>query len=87
MDQLKEAEFWCVGLDGEAKEGTDSLDWPQRTVLVLGSEGKGLRRMVREHCDILARIPMTPAMESLNLSNAAAIAMYENYRQKLASSS
>ncbi|MBT6111346.1 MAG: 23S rRNA (guanosine(2251)-2'-O)-methyltransferase RlmB [Rhodospirillales bacterium] len=87
MDQLEEAEFWCVGLDGEAKEGTDSLDWPQRTVLVLGSEGKGLRRMVREHCDILARIPMTPAMESLNLSNAAAIAMYENYRQKLASSS
>lgn len=87
MEQLKEAEFWCVGLDGTADEGTDTLDWPLKTVLVLGSEGKGLRRMVREHCDFLARIPMTPAMESLNLSNAAAIALYEVYRQKLASSS
>lgn len=87
MDQLKAAEFWCVGLDGDADKGTDTLDWPQKTVLVLGSEGKGIRRMVREHCDILARIPMTPAMESLNLSNAAAIALYEMYRQKLASSS
>jgi 23S rRNA (guanosine2251-2'-O)-methyltransferase len=87
MDHLKEAEFWCVGLAGEASDGTDTLDWPQKTVLVLGSEGAGLRRMVREHCDFLARIPMTPAMESLNLSNAAAIALYEFYRQKLASPS
>ena len=82
LEQLKEAEFWTVGLDGEGKDSMDTLEWPARAVLVLGAEGKGLRRLTRENCDFLVRIPMTPAMESLNLSNAAAIALYESYRQR-----
>lgn len=82
LEQLREAGFWTVGLDGEGEDTLDGLEWPARSVLVLGSEGKGLRRLTREHCDFLVRIPMTPAMESLNLSNAAAIAFYEAYRQQ-----
>lgn len=82
LEQLKEAGFWAVGLDGDGNDTIDTLEWPTRAVLVLGAEGKGLRRLTREHCDYLVRIPMTPAMESLNLSNAAAIALYEAYRQR-----
>lgn len=83
LEQLKEAGFWAVGLDGEGTDSMDTLEWPARSVLVLGAEGKGLRRLTRENCDFLVRIPMTPAMESLNLSNAAAIALYEAYRQRV----
>jgi len=83
LEQLKEAGFWTVGLDGNSETSMEKLEWPARAVLVLGSEGKGLRRLTRENCDYLVRIPMTPAMESLNLSNAAAIALYEAYRQRL----
>jgi len=82
IEQLKSAGFWAVGLDGEGNDSMDTLEWPKRAVLVLGAEGKGLRRLTREHCDFLVRIPMTAEMESLNLSNAAAIALYEAYRQR-----
>lgn len=82
IEQLKEAGFWAVGLDGEGGDAMGQLEWPKRALLVLGAEGKGLRRLTREHCDFLVRIPMTPDMESLNLSNAAAIALYEAYRQR-----
>ncbi len=82
LEQLKEAGHWTVGLDGDGQDIMGEMDWPGRAVLVLGAEGKGLRRLTRENCDFLARIPMTPAMESLNLSNAAAIALYEAFRQK-----
>ncbi len=80
LEQLKNAGFWSVGLDGAGETGIDALDWPKKSIVVLGAEGKGLRRLVRESCDFLVRIPMTPAMESLNLSNAAAIAFYEAFR-------
>ncbi len=83
LEQLKEAGFWAVGLDGEGTDSIATLEWPARSVLVLGAEGKGLRRLTRENCDFMVRIPMTPAMESLNLSNAAAIALYEAYRQRV----
>lgn len=82
IEQLKEAGFWAVGLDGEGSGTIDALEWPHRTILVLGAEGKGLRRLTREHCDFLVRIAMTPDMESLNQSNAAAIALYESYRHR-----
>lgn len=87
LEQLKEAGYWTIGLDGSGNDSIGKLNWPDRAVLVLGAEGKGLRRLTRENCDFLARIPMTPHMESLNLSNAAAIALYEAFRQRKDTSS
>ena len=79
---LQASGFWCVGLDAEA-EGTLATSLPSgRVALVLGSEGRGLRRLVREACDVLARIPIDPASGSLNLSAAAAIALYELARDR-----
>ena len=80
LDRLKEAGFWCCGLDAEAPEPLAALDLGQRAALVLGSEGGGLRRLVRERCDYLARLPTRPELPSLNVSNAAAIALYELVR-------
>jgi 23S rRNA (guanosine2251-2'-O)-methyltransferase len=66
----------AVGLDGSARETLeDALD-ARPTVLVMGSEGDGIRRLVAEHCDVLAKIPMPGGFESLNVSNAAAVALY-----------
>lgn len=80
LHRLKEAGFWCVGLDEEAPAALSALDLGPRVALVLGSEGGGLRRLVRERCDFLARLPTRPEMPSLNVSNAAAIALYELMR-------
>ncbi|MCP5362044.1 MAG: 23S rRNA (guanosine(2251)-2'-O)-methyltransferase RlmB [Hyphomicrobiales bacterium] len=76
LEQLKKADFWCIGMDGEAEQTLEQLPRYARKVIVMGAEGKGLRRLTREHCDLLAAIPMTRAVESLNVSNAAAIALY-----------
>jgi 23S rRNA (guanosine2251-2'-O)-methyltransferase len=76
LAQLKEAGFWCCGLDERAPQLLAELDLGPRVALVLGAEGDGLRRLVRESCDYLARLPTTPAMPSLNVSTAAAIALY-----------
>lgn len=76
LDELAEAGFWRIGLAGEAETVlADSLG-PKRVALVLGAEGAGMRANVREHCDALARLPIDDAMESLNVSNAAAVALY-----------
>ncbi len=77
LDSLKEAGFWCVGLDGAAATDLRDIEKPARTAVVLGSEGEGLRRLTRERCDFLVRIPISGKVESLNLSNAAAVALYE----------
>jgi len=77
LERLKEAGFWCCGLDESAPAALASLDLGQRVVLVLGSEGGGLRRLLRESCDYLARLPTRPELPSLNVSNAAAVALYE----------
>jgi 23S rRNA (guanosine2251-2'-O)-methyltransferase len=82
LDRLKEAGFWCCGLDESAGDNLAALDLGPRVVLVLGSEGGGLRRLVRERCDFLARLPTRPALASLNVSNAAAVALYELMRQE-----
>ena len=82
LDRLKEAGFWCCGLDEGAAAPLASLDLGPRVALVLGSEGGGLRRLVREHCDYLARLPTRPELPSLNVSNAAAIALYELRRNE-----
>lgn len=76
LDQLKAAGFWCLGLDGAAPVTIAQADLTGRIALVLGSEGTGLRRLVRERCDTLVRLPITKAVESLNVSNAAAVALY-----------
>lgn len=77
LDQLKGAGFWICGLHEAASKLLAELDVGERVAIVLGSEGGGLRRLVRERCDFLARLPTRPAQPSLNVSNAAAIALYE----------
>jgi len=82
LDQLADLGWRAVGLAGEAEaELAEVLD-ERPTVLVLGSEGEGLRRLVGEHCDVLARIPMPGGFASLNVSTAAAVALYEWVRSR-----
>lgn len=76
LEQIGEAGFWRIGLAGEADADLKSALGPQRVALVLGAEGAGMRQNTREHCDALARLPITDTMESLNVSNAAAVALY-----------
>ena len=73
---MKDAGFWCLGLDGTATASIGAVDPTSKRAVVLGAEGAGLRRLTRETCDQLVRIPIDAAAESLNLSNAAAVALY-----------
>jgi 23S rRNA (guanosine2251-2'-O)-methyltransferase len=82
IDQLSQAGWRVVGLAGEAERGLGEVLDGSPTVLVLGSEGEGLRRLVAEHCDELAKIPMPGDFESLNVSAAAAVALYEATRPR-----
>lgn len=82
VDELKEAGVWTVGLAGEAAETYDRVDLTVPTALVLGAEGTGLRRLVREHCDRLVSIPMCGAVDSLNVSVAAGVVLFEAARQR-----
>ncbi|NVK17826.1 MAG: 23S rRNA (guanosine(2251)-2'-O)-methyltransferase RlmB [Methylocystaceae bacterium] len=83
LEDLKENGFWSVGLDGYADQLISKIDLKGKTVLVMGNEGAGLRRLTKEKCDFLARIPISQAVESLNLSNATAVALYEIARQRI----
>ena len=80
--ELKEAGVWTVGLAGEAAESYDAIDLTLPTAVVLGAEGTGLRRLVRERCDRLASIPMRGHVSSLNVSVAAGIVLFEAVRQR-----
>jgi 23S rRNA (guanosine2251-2'-O)-methyltransferase len=85
VEELKAAGVWTVGLVGGSPERYDQVDLTLPTAFVLGAEGSGLRRLVRERCDRLASIPMLGAVESLNVSVAAGVALFEATRQRRAS--
>jgi 23S rRNA (guanosine2251-2'-O)-methyltransferase len=76
LDELAEAGFWRIGLAGDAEMTLADALGPDKVALVLGAEGPGMRSNVRDHCDALARLPIEDKMESLNVSNAAAVALY-----------
>ena len=76
LDEIGEAGFWRIGLAGEAKGTLAEVMGDTRPALVLGAEGEGMRHNTAQHCDELARLPISPKVESLNVSNAAAIALY-----------
>ncbi|MCW2387464.1 23S rRNA (guanosine2251-2'-O)-methyltransferase [Sphingobium sp. B1D7B] len=77
LDEIAEAGYWRIALDGDARDTiAGALDNTTRVALVLGAEGEGLRLNSVNHCDMVARLPISPRMESLNVSNAAAIALY-----------
>lgn len=82
VEELKAANVWTVGLAGDAPEPYDAVDLTLPTAIVLGAEGTGLRRLVRERCDRLASIPMGGRVGSLNVSVAAGVALFEASRQR-----
>jgi 23S rRNA (guanosine2251-2'-O)-methyltransferase len=81
LDEIGEAGFWRIGLDGTADTDLESALASTRPALVMGAEGEGLRALTVERCDQLAKLPISAAMESLNVSNAAAIALYAAARR------
>ncbi|HEY1146358.1 MAG TPA: 23S rRNA (guanosine(2251)-2'-O)-methyltransferase RlmB [Allosphingosinicella sp.] len=76
LEEIAEAGFWRVGLTGDATTTLAEALGPPKVALVLGAEGEGMRHNTQSHCDALARLPISERMESLNVSNAAAIALY-----------
>lgn len=73
---LKQAGYWCIGMDSETDQMLQHNTNFPKLALILGAEGKGLRRLTREHCDLMVKLPTTGKIKSLNVSNAAAIALY-----------
>ena len=82
IEQLKERNIWVIGAAAEAKQSYTDWDWKLPAAIFLGSEGNGLHRLVREHCDTLVRIPVAGRLESLNVSVAAGVLLYEARRQR-----
>ena len=84
LRELKDAGVWITGLDGETDTSIYGVDFKGPVALVLGSEGEGMRRLTRELCDFVAKIPMPGAMESLNVSVATGVVLFEALRQRSA---
>ena len=82
IEQLKERNIWVVGAAGDAKQSYTDWDWKLPAAVFLGNEGHGLHRLVREHCDTLVRIPVAGKIDSLNVSVAAGVLLYEAKRQR-----
>ncbi|HLB56951.1 MAG TPA: 23S rRNA (guanosine(2251)-2'-O)-methyltransferase RlmB [Coxiellaceae bacterium] len=82
LKQLKEANVWLVGFDSEATVALNEVDLKGNIAIVMGGEGEGLRRLTRETCDYLANIPMLGSVESLNVSVATGVALYEAQKQR-----
>ena len=82
LRELKERDIWIVGTDAEGKDDLYSAQWPAATAWVLGAEGDGLRRLTRETCDQLVTIPMLGSVQSLNVSVATGVCLYEARRRR-----
>jgi 23S rRNA (guanosine2251-2'-O)-methyltransferase len=82
LEEIAEAGFWRVGLTGRAHQTLDQAMGTTKVALVLGAEGEGMRQNTEAHCDELARLPISPKVESLNVSNAAAVALYAAVTRK-----
>ena len=82
LRELKERDIWVLGTAGEAPSDLYAATWPVATAWVLGAEGEGMRRLTRENCDQLVSIPMHGAVESLNVSVAAGVCLYEARRRR-----
>jgi len=82
IEELKSNNVWVVGTSADAKMNYTEWDWSQPSALVLGGEGKGLHRLVAENCDVLVKIPLHGKIESLNVSVAAGVVLYEAVRQR-----
>lgn len=76
LEEIASRNYWRIGLSGHADTHLDKALAPRRNALVLGAEGEGMRANIEEHCDQLAKLPISDQMESLNVSNAAAVALY-----------
>ena len=85
LQKLKQLGYWVYGLDNNIKKNSKSLDLPKKCVLVFGSEGKGIRELVKKECDFLVSLNTQPnkkfGIDSLNVSNACAIALYEHFKK------
>jgi 23S rRNA (guanosine2251-2'-O)-methyltransferase len=82
LDELKDAGVWTIGLAGDATDSYTDVDWTMPSAIVLGAEGTGVRRLVRDSCERIVKIPMRGAVASLNVSVAAGIVLYEAVRQR-----
>lgn len=82
IEELKERNIWTIGTSAEAEKDYTDWDWTQPSALILGGEGKGLHRLTAQTCDVLVKIPMYGRVESLNVSVAAGVILYEAKRQR-----
>jgi 23S rRNA (guanosine2251-2'-O)-methyltransferase len=82
LDELKERNVWIIGADERADKTLYESDLPEATAWVLGAEGEGMRRLTRERCDLLVRIPMRGSVESLNVSVASGVCLFEARRRR-----
>ena len=82
LEKLRQQGFWVVGTAGEAEQTLYQQDLTVNKVLVMGAEGKGMRRLTREHCDFLVKLPMAGSVSSLNVSVATGVCLFEAQRQR-----
>ena len=83
MRELKERGIWLIGTSDDGEKGLYEADFTGPAALVMGSEGEGMRRLTRDTCDILVNIPMFGSVESLNVSVASGVCLYEARRQRI----
>jgi 23S rRNA (guanosine2251-2'-O)-methyltransferase len=84
LGELKERNIWIVGADERAEPSLYEADLPDSIAWVLGAEGEGMRRLTRETCDLVVKIPMRGGVESLNVSVSAGVCLYESARRRRA---